>query len=148
MFTRGEAESRFNVLTETYAQWINVEARTMVELATTMVLPAAVAHQRQLAETVTSVAEAAPGADLDAQRAMVADATAAIARLQGGDRRAPHRARGHQARRARARASGRPRSASTSCPPWRAAHRGDALEQTVDDDLWPLPKYREMLFVQ
>ncbi len=24
----------------------------------------------------------------------------------------------------------------------------DALEEQVDDDLWPLPKYREMLFVQ
>ena len=40
-------------------------------------------------------------------------------------------------------------SASTSSRRWpRCAQLGDKLETIVADDLWPLPTYREMLFIK
>jgi len=145
VFSRSEAGSRFKVLSQTYARKVNVEARTMVEMAMTMVLPAAVAYQRQLAETVIAVGGACPGAPSEAQKVLVAELSAAIDRLKANvdalraERAAAERAEGSEASVA----------FRTRVVPAMEALRAevDRLESQIDDDLWPLPKYREMLFV-
>ena len=127
-----ELEARFEVLAEQYATKLNIEAETAASIARTMILPAAVRY---------------------------------LAELQAAGRRPDRRGRG-AARRARRRAR-RARGPPTPTPgdlgslehaKWmrdtvipamdgvRAV--ADQLERIVADDLWPLPKYSEMLFIK
>lgn len=61
IYTRAELESRKEILYETYVKTINIEALTMIDMASKEILPATVRYSRALADTVIAVKEA--GAD-------------------------------------------------------------------------------------
>lgn len=142
-----EAKSRSMVLHETYCSKLNVEAIATRDIAMTMVLPAAMEHQKRLAESITAVGQALPEADTSAQREVLALCTEAITNMKAAvdellkiqeDIEAgpddPHK-NAHRYR-------------DEIMPAMdRVRERSDLLERLVDDDLWPLPKYREMLFI-
>lgn len=65
IFTKAELESRREVLYETYAKTINIEALAMIDMASKQFIPAVVSYTRSLADTVIAVKEA--GADASAQ---------------------------------------------------------------------------------
>ena len=65
IFTKAELESRREVLYETYAKTINIEALAMIDMASKQFIPAVVNYTRLLADTVIAVKEA--GADASAQ---------------------------------------------------------------------------------
>ncbi len=65
IFTKAELESRREVLYETYAKSINIEALTMIDMASRQIIPAVVKYTRSLADTVIAVKEA--GADASVQ---------------------------------------------------------------------------------
>ncbi|MCK4872602.1 MAG: glutamine synthetase III [Phycisphaerales bacterium] len=143
ILNKAETESRFNVYIENYNTTVLIEAATMLHVARTMVLPAALHHQTNLAETV--VATQSAGFDcadsevvLKEHIQRVADLCEAIENLdkavQNGDLSGLKHAR-HIARHVIDR-MGVLRRAS------------DAIETHIADDLWPLPTYREMLFVR
>jgi glutamine synthetase len=127
-----ELESRFEVWTEQYTMRANIEAETAASMARTMLLPAAL---RQVA------LEEAAGMDALASetRAVVGEFVDAIGELEianvypddvEGLELAIH-ARDRQL---------------TALE--RVRELGDALEKIVADDLWPLPKYSEVLFIK
>jgi len=61
IFTKAELESREEVLYETYAKTINIEALTMIDMASKQIIPAVIKYTKSLADTVIAVKEA--GAD-------------------------------------------------------------------------------------
>ena len=61
IYNRAELESRKEILYETYVKTINIEARTMIDMASRDILPAVIRYSRSLAETVKVEKEA--GAD-------------------------------------------------------------------------------------
>ncbi|MCA9294742.1 MAG: glutamine synthetase III [Phycisphaerales bacterium] len=139
-----ELESRFDTYREQYTKHITIEARTLLQLARTLVNPAALRHQSDLAEAVAG-AEAAGVAcetlrqvleefcDLaDRFHESIADLDAKLVEALS----APH-AEQHK----RIHALVIPAMADLR-------ELADELEAHVADDLWPLPKYREMLFVR
>ena len=65
IFTKAELESREEILYENYAKTINIEALTMIEMASKQIVPAVVKYTKELADTVNSVKEA--GADASVQ---------------------------------------------------------------------------------
>ena len=143
VLSEAELHSRQEILEEQYVKTINIEAATTERLARTLVLPAAL---RMLAE----IGEAA---------ATVGPRSGWTTRAQGarrGHRRAGQRAPdGRRARSPRpaprrTRAADEPsRCATPCCRRWPAVRAAcDALECEVAADLWPLPTYREMLFVK
>ena len=147
VFTRDEAISRLNVQHETYAMKLNVEAIATRDLAMTMILPAAMAHQQRLADSIASVTAVMGDGELASQREVLAlctksindmkqavDALLAIqTELEAGDMEEADLAHAYRDR---------------ILPAMDAVReRADLLERLVDDDLWPLPKYREMLFI-
>ncbi len=147
VFSRSEAESRFHVQNETYANKIKVEARACLDIADTMVLPAAVSHQLRAAEAAEKVKDLL-GADAVAPQL---ESLARITERISMARNASHLLR-EKVSQVDSLDQGEAEAATTFCEQvvpimgdLRAAI--DALEITVDDDLWPLPKYREMLFV-
>ncbi len=139
-----ELESRFEIYVERYFMTVNIEGEMAQHMAQTMLLPAAVRYLRDLLTT----AEQSDGLGLRSEGVLktasrvnelvdkLTDAIDALARQNqelGGDdilSKADHM--------------------RVNIIPAMTAVRDvvDRLERIVPDDLWPVPTYREMLFVK
>jgi len=144
VYTVRELHSRRDILLENYVKTVAIEAQTASMIAHTMILPAALRYQKQVADAVN--AAAAAGMDPPAQRELLAEVTGGAEALRSAaaelDRVAGAEAAGDLlARAAHMRAALLPAMAELR----RVA---DRLELLVDDALWPLPTYREMLFIR
>jgi glutamine synthetase len=144
VYSEKELGSRFNILAEAYVKTLDIEAKTAVLIAKSQILPAALKYQKEVADSVASARAAGvanpPGVDiLGAVVTAIHDLTKGIAALE---KAAGHHASGDgyaHAKHMREQvfpALGTLRSAA------------DTLETIVADDLWPLPTYREMLFIK
>jgi len=144
ILSKVELESRFNIYAEQYAKQIAIEAETMVNMARTQILPAAVRYQTQMAEAVTSTEGAGVDApDLRAGLEEFCDTTARFrqtvsALVAAIDHEHPEDPAEHMA------------ALRDDVIPLMKDLRelGDRLESHIADDLWPLPTYGEMLFVR
>ena len=58
VFTRAELESRVEIQYEAYAKAINIEAKTMIDIAGKQIIPAVIHYTKELADTIVSVKEA------------------------------------------------------------------------------------------
>jgi len=128
-----ELESRYEVYRHTYEATVELEAQCMLTMARTMVLPAALAYQGRLAETVRAV-KAAGGGRAAAARAALA-ATGRHAEALGKSAAALEAA---ISRRDAARMLAAMR---------RVRDAADELEGLVPAADWPLPSYAEMMFM-
>jgi len=140
VFNERELHSRYEVRLEQYAMTIAVEAKLALEIGSTVILPAAMRYQTELAQNATAMTAAGFKADtslLAQVSAPVADLTAAIAGLRTA---LAMRSEGSFAEAQHARDELLPAMAAV-----RTA--ADALEGLVADDLWPLPTYQEMLYI-
>src|SRR4051794_25059502 len=132
-----EVEARYEVLCEQYAVKLNIEAETLADMARTMVLPAGL-RQLTLAETagVSSIAEETRGAVDN-----LVTALGTLDRANSKEEHEPHEEAGALEWATYMRDAVLPAMADV-----RAAC--DLLERMVADDLWPLPRYSEMLFIK
>ena len=130
-----ELASRVEILWERYVKVSNIEANCALDIASTMILPATAVYLGQLAGASSSRGIATISQRVSDLADSLVDAIAALERAQ-------HHA--HEAGSVQAEA----KAFVTSVIPAQAALRDvvDALETLVSDELWPLPKYRELLF--
>ncbi len=137
-----ELESRFKVYAEQYILSVEVEAKLMADMATTIIYPAAVGYLASLSSV--SQGMAALKIDFDASIASeIAGHCGKMMELAGelGNSLAQHDFDSMEAHMSFC--------AETICPLMVAIRsHGDALEGLVADDMWPLPKYQEMLFMR
>jgi glutamine synthetase len=137
-----EVKARYHVDLERYLKDIDIEVETLIDLARTHVLPAALQHQKRVADSLLAVQQLrgqVPGA----QAALLDACVEEIGRLRERADALEHLIRdlGHVDEHARA-----PRYAYEVAPAMQAVREScDRLEVLVQDDLWPLPKYHEML---
>jgi glutamine synthetase len=127
-----ELESRFEVMVEQYTTRLNIEAETAVSIARTMLLPAAVRHLGDLK---------AGGHDalVAETQELVGEFYEAILALEKANEEHPAQEGLELAKWMR----------DTVVPAMDATRDvADRLERIVADDLWPLPKYSEMLFIK
>jgi glutamine synthetase len=132
VLSQRELESRYEVFVEQYATKLNIEAETAASMARTMILPAAVRHLAELkaggVDALVSEIEPLVG-DLH---------TALLALEKANDHDGPEGGLTH-AKYMR----------DTVIPAMNGVREiSDRLERLVADDLWPLPKYSEMLFIK
>lgn len=142
VFSPVELESRFEVYAEQYILSIEVEAKLVIEMAKTMIYPAATQYLAELSMANNGMAEL--GIEMDnaialsianetnAMVAAVAELSTAIKQHDFDSIEAHMNFCAHDIRGLMVKVR---------------AHV-DALEAEVSDDLWPLPKYREMLFIK
>ena len=136
-----ELASRLEVYLEQYVLSIGVEAKQTLEMATTMILPAALRYQAELAGGAASMAAIGQAYDatlLTSLTETIGSLSSALADLKG--------LLGHHG------GDSTLEEASFACDsllPAMLAVRSaaDELEHLVADDLWPLPTYQEMLFI-
>ncbi|UMB72222.1 glutamine synthetase III [Mycobacterium paraterrae] len=141
VFNERELHSRYEVRLEQYALTIGVEAKLALEMGTTVILPAAIRYQTELAQNVVALKAAGVTASttaLETVSAQIADLESGLAELKAalGD---------HSAETALDEA----KHAQEKLLPAMTAIRtaADELEGIVADDLWPLPTYQEMLYI-
>ncbi len=141
VFSHREMHSRYEIALEHYVMSINVEARLTLEMATTMILPAALRYQTELATNVASLQAVGVEADTDTLHEM----TAVIGELRAGivELRGLLAADTHDSAEAEGAHAGE--QLLPAIETVRAA--ADELESLVADDLWPLATYQEMLFM-
>ena len=141
VFNHREMHSRYEVGLEQYALTIGVEARLTLEIGSTLILPAAVRYQTEVAANLGALK--AVGVEADTAPLMevttpLTDLRAALAELRVGlavDAGETALAEAEHAR-------------DTLLPAMEAIRvAADLLEGIVADDLWPLPSYQEMLFI-
>jgi glutamine synthetase len=149
VFTKRELESRATIAIENYEKHIAIEAQSCLDMARTMVLPAGLAMQQRIADSIRAVKGVDASLDLEPQDNLlrhVASTTSALLRaadtLEQAIKLADHSGHGDGGF---ARAVALRDHVVVAAAAVRTA--ADALEEGVDDDLWPLPKYREMLFI-
>jgi glutamine synthetase len=147
VFSPRETESRANVLNQMYVHRVSVEASSMRDISSTLLLPAAIEFQTRLAESITATATVSKEIDLKAQRDLLAQVASGIQRLKTGtDTLSKAR---HEAEEIEGGAATRAAAFRDQVIPAMNAVReqADLLETLVADELWPLPKYREILFL-
>jgi glutamine synthetase len=128
-----ELESRHEVFLEQYVTKLNIEAETAASIARTMLLPAAARHLTMLLEAqLTELAGEASDLIAEFAEAIKALEAANLAENQPEDL-------GKHAEFMR----------DTVIPAMASVREAaDKLEKIVADDLWPLPKYAEILFIK
>lgn len=143
IFTKAELESREEVLYETYSKTINIEALTMIDMASKEIIPAVIGYSRQIADTVIAVREA--GACADVQAELLADISThlkkmktALAKLTETEQRAREIAD------PREQAFYYKDAVVAAMEELRAP--ADALEMIVDKNVWPFPTYADLMF--
>jgi glutamine synthetase len=143
VLSKAELDSRTHIAIEKYIKQLAIEAETMVSIARGQILPAALRHQQQMAEAVASTKAA--GVDCsdttDALRSLVG----LVTKLRNATTAVEQASLHHDADPIKHAAQ-----ISRELKPAMAELRStvDMLETLVAADLWPLPTYRDLLFLK
>ncbi len=143
IFTKVELESREEIIYETYAKTINIEALTMIDMAGKDIIPAVSAYTGDLANTVLAVKEA--GATASTQTELLKE----VDELLGEAKRALKTLRDETAKASsiedvKEQAFYYKDTVKVAMDALRAPV--DKLEMVVDSSIWPMPTYGELMF--
>lgn len=144
VFSETELHSRAEIEFEAYSKTINIEAKTMIEMASKLYIPAVIKSATSLAKSINSIKSAVPDADVSVQESLLketsdllAKAKAALVSLQGFVAEAAQKEGGEQALYFK-------KVVFPAMEVLRAPI--DALELIVEKELWPVPTYGDLLF--
>jgi len=135
VLSRRELESRYQIYLEAYKKTIDIEGSCALDIAKTMILPAALKQQKKLAKGIISLKE------VDDKSPAIPGMKKQLDKVSGLNARLFSEIDGLQKHLEKEDTKATLASMTT------LRQVVDALEAEVDDRLWPLPKYSEMLFV-
>ena len=143
VFTKAELESRAEIKFESYAKAINIEARTMIDMASKQIIPAIIKYTKELADTVVAVKEAGADASVQAElltevSGLLAESKKALEALKVVTDQAATMEEGED----------QARFYHFDVVPAMEALRTpvDTLEMIVDKEAWPMPSYGDIIF--
>ena len=143
VFTEAELKSRVEIKYENYAKAINIEARTMIDMASKQIIPAVMKYTKSLADTIIAVKQA--GVDAPVQTELLAessdllsDTKVALAKLIEVTDTAAAMEEGRE------QAVYYHDAVKAAMDELRTPV--DKLEMIVDKDMWPMPSYGDLLF--
>ena len=144
VFTKTELVSRSEILFETYAKAVNIEAKAMIDIAGKQIIPAVIKATTCLAKSINEV-KAAGGTDvsvqaelLDETSDLLSDTKMALSKLIDLDEKAGSMEPGE------AQAFFYHDEVMPAMEELRSPV--DRLEMIVDKDLWPMPSYGDLIF--
>lgn len=144
VFTRAELESRVEVKYEAYAKAINIEARTMIDIASKQIIPAVIKYTTSLANSINTV-KAAGVSEVSVQAEMLNEASVLLKKTKEA---------------LRALMEVEAKACQMEEGPEQAKYYRDAvipameelrtpvdeLEMIVDKEMWPMPSYGDLIF--
>ena len=145
VLTKAELESRAEINYETYSKTINIEAKTMIDMAGKQYIPAVIEYVTSLADSINSVTAACSAADVSVQTelltkcsSLLAAAQKALLHLEDVTEEAATKEEGQE------QATFFKDVVFAAMNELRAPI--DELEMIVDQDFWPVPTYGDLLF--
>ncbi len=148
IFNAIELEARYEIMQEIYVKKIDIEAKILAQLATSHVIPSAIEYQGKLASNVASLKAAGLDKSLyDVQIKSITEIAEHVKTISDAVSEVINQSnKAHHLGSTRNIAIAFCHKVKPLFDTIRTA--SDALEFMVEDDLWKLPKYREMLFVK
>ena len=144
VFTRAELESRAEIQYEIYAKAINIEAKTMIDIATKQIIPAVIKYTTVLAKSINEV-KAVGDIDTSVQLGLLKETSKLLKETNAamkvlGDLVAEYPSHEEGPDRAH--------FCRNRIVPAMEALRApvDALEMIVDKEMWPMPSYGDLIF--
>ncbi|HEY9678602.1 MAG TPA: glutamine synthetase III [Drouetiella sp.] len=141
-----ELVSRYNIMLESYCKTINVEALLTANIATTMILPAALEYQSRVASTLVQTRQALSGVNLTSQEGLLRELCEKVNKLREAIEDL-HALSSKEDDHSDAFAHSKFYHGQVLPAMTEVRTVADELEMVVDDSLWPLPKFREMLYI-
>ena len=143
IFTKVELESREEIIYETYAKTINIEALTMIDMAGKKIIPAVMKYSKNLADTALAVKSA--GADASVETALLKNVSSKLVEMEKAlDKLKKSESKAAGITDAKKQAFFYKDTVKAAMDELRTP--ADELEMIVDKDIWPLPSYGELMF--
>ena len=151
VFTRSELEARNEIKWETYTKKIQIEARIFGDLCLNHIIPVATRYQSTLIDNVHKMQQIFPAEEAARLSAKNIELIRTIAELssyitENVNLLIEARKVANRIENEREKAIAYHDTVAPKIEDIR--HHVDKLEMIVDDELWPLPKYRELLFIR
>ena len=143
IFTKTELESREEIIYETYAKTINIEALTMIDMAGKQIVPAVVKYSKSLADTVNAVKAA--GVDATVQVELLKEVSEKLTKMQTA-LEALKKAEKEAAAIEDAKQQAFFYKDTVKEIMAQLRQPADELEMIVDKEMWPFPTYGDLMF--
>lgn len=146
VFSGTELHSRYEILLEEYIKQINIEARTMIEMAKRQIIPATIKYVTDLAVSINTIKTASDSVDVTVQTDLLSELSASLASFK--EKLA-------KLERVTEEAAAMEGDTNTQAKFYREGvfaamgelrSIGDYMETLVDEKIWPMPTYGELLF--
>lgn len=145
VYTKAELESRAEIMYEAYIKALNIEAKTMIDMASKQIIPAIIKYTTVLADSINSVKVACADMDTSVQEELLAEVSAyladtkvALAKLTDEVAKAATMEEGEE------KAHYFKDVVKVTMEELRTPV--DKLEMIVDKDMWPMPSYGDLMF--
>jgi glutamine synthetase len=143
--TKAELESRVEINYENYSKTINIEAKTMIDMAGKQYIPSIIKYTTSLADSITKVTQACPEADVSVQTELLKKTSSLLAQTQSALKTLED-----VVAEAATKEDGKEQALffrEVVFPDMEALRAPvDELEMIVDKACWPVPTYGDLLF--
>jgi glutamine synthetase len=148
VFNTRELEARYEIMQENYVKKIDIEAKVIGQLAISHVIPAALNYQQKLSNNVASLKSLGlPKTTYEAQLKFIQEVSKYVKHIRESvEKMIAESDKAHHIEDTHKRAL----SFCNKVKPLfdEIRRSSDALEFIIEDELWKLPKYRELLFIK
>ncbi|HTN76848.1 MAG TPA: glutamine synthetase type III, partial [Pirellulaceae bacterium] len=137
-----EVQSRQDIYLEQYVKTVSVEAKLVIEIGKTLILPTAIRYQGELASAAANVKAVGMTPDLELLEKVVSLTKTLKDGIHALEEKLAHHGGSSLLEEAK-------HFCKDICPAMLVVRKAtDELECIVADDIWPLPTYQEMLFIK
>ena len=145
VFSRAELESRAEIKYETYAKVINIESRSMIDIASKHIIPAVIKYITALATSINQVRQASGAVTVEVQEELLAKASELLTETRNAlEKLEEVTAQVENVQPIRDKAFF---FREHIVPAMEALRKPvDELEMIVDKNMWPMPSYGDLLF--
>ncbi len=148
IFSKRELHARHEIMLENFYKKLQIEARIMGDVANSQIIPAVIEYQNKLIQNVKGLKEIGLSDDLTAAPLSIINKISGYLGVLKNtiDTMLEERKKVNKIEDSREKAIAYDEKVKVYFDAIR--YNADKLEQIVDDSIWPLPKFRELLFLK
>ncbi len=148
VFSKREAHARHEILLESFYKKLQIEARVIGEMVTNIIIPTAIAYQSKLVENVKGLKDIGLNeTTYSAQLSIINQISEHVNFIKSNvEQMVAERKKANIIEDVREKSLEYDEKVKSYFQPIR--YHVDKLEQLIDDSIWPLPKFRELLFIK
>uniref|UniRef100_UPI003850AFDB glutamine synthetase III family protein n=1 Tax=Geomonas agri TaxID=2873702 RepID=UPI003850AFDB len=146
VFNEKEVHARYEIMVEQYVKTLNIEALTMIDMANHSIIPTAIEYATTVASSINAVTAVSSKLDVSTQKELLEELSDKLAAMSANTK-ALEKALEDALNIADAEKQAAAFRANVFAKMLELRTTGDALEKIIAAKYWPLPTYREMLFV-